>query len=39
MLGWMDDVRMALRERGMSVEQGRLNVWDWRSWELIVRNE
>ena len=26
-LGWMDGVRMAFGERGMSVELGRLNVW------------
>ena len=38
-LGWMDDVRMALGERGMSLEQGRLIVLDRRRWELIVRSE
>merc|ERR1712121_171135 len=27
-LGWMDGVRRALRERGMSVEQGKQDVWD-----------
>ena len=39
--GWMDGVRMALGlgERGMSVEQGRLNALDRRRWELIVRSE
>ena len=30
----MDGVRMALGERGMSVEQGRLNVLDRRKWQL-----
>ena len=34
--GW--DVRMALGERGMSTEQGKLNALDRRRWELIVRN-
>ena len=38
-LGWMDGIRMALGERGMSVKQGRLNVLAWRRWELIVRSE
>ena len=37
-LGWMDGVRSALRERGMSVEQGRQDVWDRRGWEMIVRS-
>ena len=37
-VGWMDGVRMALEEKSMSVEQGRLNVLD-RRWELIVRSE
>ena len=35
----MDGVRTALRERGMSVEQVRLNALDRRRWELIVRSE
>ena len=38
-LGWMNGVRMALGERGMSVEQGILNLLDRRGWELIVRSE
>ena len=38
-LGWMDGVKMALGEKGMSVEQGRLNASDRRGWELIVRSE
>ena len=37
-LGWMVGVRMALGERGMSVEQCRLNALD-RRWESIVKNE
>ena len=37
-LEWMDGVRMALGERSMSLEQGRLNALD-RRWELIVRSE
>ena len=37
-LGWIDGVRRALRERGMSVEQGKQNAWDRRGWELIVRS-
>ena len=36
-LGRMDGVRMALGEKGMSVEQGRLNALD-RRWELTVRS-
>ena len=35
----MEGVKMALGERGMSVEQGRLNVLDRRRWELIVRSK
>ena len=35
--GWMDGVRIALEERAMSVEQGRLNALDRRRWEFIVR--
>ena len=35
----MDGVRIALGERGMPVEQGRLNALDTRGWELIVRSE
>ena len=35
----MDGAWMALGERGMSVEQGRLNALDRRRWELIVRSE
>ena len=31
-LRWMGGIRMALGERGMSVEQGRLNVLDRRRW-------
>ena len=38
-LRWMDGVRMTLGERGMLVVQGRLNVWDRRRCELIVRSE
>ena len=38
-LGWMDGVRMALGERGVSVEQSRLNALDRRKWELIMRSE
>ena len=34
---WMDGVRRALRGRGMSLEQSRLNALD-RRWELIVRS-
>ena len=34
-LGWMNGVRMAIRERGMSVEQGRLD----RRQQLIMRSE
>ena len=37
-LGWMNGVRMALGEMGMSVEQRRLNALD-RRWEVIVRGE
>ena len=37
--GWMDGVRMALGERSMPVEQGRLNALDRRRWELIVKSE
>ena len=37
-LEWTDGVRMALGERGMSVEQGRLNELD-RKWESTVRSE
>ena len=37
-LGWVDDVRIALGGRGMSVEQDRLNALDRRRWELIVRS-
>ena len=35
----MDGIRMALGERSMSVEQGRLNALDRRKWELTVRSE
>ena len=38
-LGWMDGVRIVLRERSMSVEQGRLNALGRRRWELTVRSE
>ena len=38
-LGWMDGVRLALEERGMSVEQDRLIALGRRRWELIVRSE
>ena len=34
----INGIRMALGERGMSPEQGRLNALD-RRWELIVRSE
>ena len=37
-LGWIYGVSMALGERDMSVEQGRLNVLDRRRWELIVNS-
>ena len=30
---------MVLGQRGISVEQGRLNALDRRRWELIVRSE
>ena len=35
----MDGVKMALRERVIPLEQGRLNALDRRRWELIVRSE
>ena len=37
-LVWMDDVKRALGERGMSVKQGRQNTFD-RRWESIVRSK
>ena len=38
-LGWVEGVRMILGERGMSVEQGRLNTLDRRKWKFILRSE
>ena len=38
-LRWMDGVRMALEEKGMSVEQARRNALNRRRVELIVRSE
>ena len=37
-LGWMDGVARALRERGMSVEQGRENARDRRVWKMVMNS-
>ena len=37
--GWVDGIKRALGERGMSVEQSRQNALDRRRWESIVTNE
>ncbi len=35
-MGWLDGVKRALGERGMSVEQGRVFVRDRNEWRAIV---
>lgn len=35
-IGWIDGVRRALYERGMTVEQGRIIVHDRSDWRVVV---
>ena len=34
--GWMNGVRRALNERGMSIGQGRMRVHDRKQWRAVV---
>ena len=35
-LGWMDDVKAALGNRGMTVEAARQYAKDWKEWRALV---
>ena len=35
-LGWMDGVKVALGNRGMTVETGRQCTKDWKEWRALV---
>ena len=35
-LGWMDDVKVALGNRGMTVEAARQCEKDWKEWRALV---
>ncbi len=37
-MGWLDSVKRALGARGMSVEQGRVDVRDRNEWRAIVNS-